>query len=133
MQRRIDRATRQLALAAELEERLGTVLQAPPEPPATEAPLTLAAPAPPLARSPARQAMELEATSVLLEAELRAAEILNASGTATGGSGTPSFGTDVARAIEHQLQALAEIERSLVELGTRALQLEDGESPGGFD
>ena len=38
-----------------------------------------------------------------------------------------SIGADVARAIEHHLQALAEVEKSLIELGTRALQLEDDE------
>jgi hypothetical protein len=123
-QQRIERATRQLELAAELEARLETVLQA------------TSAPGIPLAPSPARQATELEATGILLEAELRAAEILNASGSPgarANGSDAPSIGSDVARAIEHHLRALADVERSLVELGTRALQLEDGESPGTFD
>lgn len=109
-QERIDRATRQLELAAELEARLGTVLQAP------------SVEGVPLVPSAARQTTELEATGVLLEAELRAAEILNASaGPVPAGTGSevPSMGSEVARAIEHHLRALAEVERNLVELGTR--------------
>ena len=90
----------------------------------------------PLGPSPGRHATELQATGILLEAELRAAEILNASADREGGTAGPdvsSIGTDVARAIEHHLQALADVEKSLVELGTRALQLEDGEGTGSFD
>ncbi len=120
-QRRIDRAGRQLDLAAELEARLRTVLEAPPlsgAPPAT---------------SPVRQATELEATGILLEAELRAAEILTRASGAMPGSDVPSIGTDVARAIEHHLQALADVERNLIELGTKALQFEDGEGAGAFE
>ena len=114
-QQRIDRAARQLELAAQLEARLETVLLGP---------------------SPARHATELQATGILLEAELRAAEILNASADPEGGApgpAVPSIGTDVARAIEHHLQALADVEKSLVELGTRALQLEEGDGAGAFD
>ena len=61
-QERVDRATRQLKLAAELEARLEDLLQAP----------SVSQILPPA--SPERQAAELEATAVLLRAELRAAE-----------------------------------------------------------
>ena len=85
-QQRIDRATRQLELAAELEARLATVLQAP------------SVEGVPLVPSAARQTTELEATGVLLEAELRAAEILDASaGPVPAGTGSevPSMGSEV--------------------------------------
>ncbi len=123
-QQRIDRATRQLELAAQLEARLETVLQGP------------SLPGSPLGPSPGRHATELQATGILLEAELRAAEILNATGgreAGAAGPDVPSIGTDVARAIEHHLQALADVEKSLVELGTKALQLEESEGTGTFD
>ncbi len=122
-QQRIERATRQLELAAQLEARLEAVLQGP------------SSTALPVGPSPGRHDTELQATGILLEAELRAAEILNASADREGGTGpdVSSIGTDVARAIEHHLQALAGVEKSLVELGTRALQLEDGESTGPFE
>lgn len=123
-QQRIDRATRQLELAAQLEARLETVLEGP------------ALPELALGPSPGRHATELQATGILLEAELRAAEILNASASREGGAAGPdisSIGTDVARAVEHHLQALADVEKSLVELGTRALQLEDGDGKGTFE
>jgi len=123
-QQRIDRAARQLELAAQLEARLETVLLGPSPEGFTLGP------------SPARHATELQATGILLEAELRAAEILNASADPEGGApgpAVPSIGTDVARAIEHHLQALADVEKSLVELGTRALQLEEGDGAGAFD
>jgi hypothetical protein len=117
-QQRIERATRQLELAAQLETRLEVVLQGP------------SVPGFPLGPSPGRHTTELQATGILLEAELRAAEILNATADQEGGLAGPeisSIGADVARAIEHHLQALAEVEKSLIELGTRALQLEDDE------
>ena len=74
--------------------------------------------------SPGRHTTELQATGILLEAELRAAEILNATADQEGGLAGPeisSIGADVARAIEHHLQALAEVEKSLIELGTKSV------------
>ena len=113
-QQRIERATRQLELATELEARLRALLLAPSLP-------EVLVPA-----SPARQSAELEATGILLKAELRAAEILSA----PGGSGTATIGSDAARALEHHLLALADVEEGLVELGRRALQLEEGRGTG---
>jgi hypothetical protein len=108
-QERVDRATRRLELAAELEARLNALLQA------------QALPATLRPASPEREATELEATQILLQAELRAAQILNGS-EEPGGLSIPP---EVARALQLRLRAIAEFEDGLVELARRALQ------PGG--
>ena len=109
-QRRIDRATRELELATKLEARLQALLATPSK-----------------GRGPssaARSGTEVEATDILLQAELRAAEILNATaGPDPSTTGPVAISAGTARALEHHFQALADIEESLVALARRALEL----------
>jgi hypothetical protein len=106
-QGRIDRATRQLELAHELEARLQALLEG-----------RSGQGVPPLA-SPERHAAEVEATAILLKAELRAAKILNATGNPEGPSTytAATIDLDAARALEVQLSQLADIETSLAAIG----------------
>jgi hypothetical protein len=113
-QDRVERASRRLELAADLEARLNALLQAAALPVALR-------PA-----SPEREATELEATQVLLQAELRAARILNGSQE----PGPPAISPEVAHALQLRLRDIAELEDGLVELGRRALQLKDREEGG---
>lgn len=116
-QERIDRASRQLELAAETEARLQAVVEG------------RSGSVVPLLPSPEPQAAELEATDILLEAELRAAKILSASGS----SDRAAVGIDEARALVNHLGQLADIEASLVELASRLVRAQetggDGASP----
>jgi hypothetical protein len=122
VQERIDRANRQLELAAELEARLRLLLEAP------SPPMTL------LPSSPERESAELDATRALLQAELRAAAILNASGGPDPvGAGTDpvTVGPGTARALVHHLRELAVVEERLVGLARRALQDEGADVSAG--
>jgi hypothetical protein len=118
-QERVDLASRQLALAEELEARLQMLLQEPSGPETTPLP------------SPERQAAELEATGILLEAELRAAKILNGSGTpGNGGADNPRAVTaPVARAVEDHLLQLIDLEVELAQIA-RALVPQEVDGPG---
>jgi hypothetical protein len=120
---RIDRATRQLELAAEIEARLQVPLEEQP------------GQGPPRLHSLERQTAELEATWILLQAELRAAKILNGSGRRDhAGTYKPAaINPDKARALEDHLAQLADIEAALAatarQLVRRESELEQG-SPG---
>jgi hypothetical protein len=132
---RVERATRRLELATELEARLEALLQAP------SLSETL------VGRSPERDAAEVEATGILLQAELRAAEILNSSavpapavrGPDPGptGSAAVTLSPDAVRALQRHLEVVTELEESLVELARRALELNEvevrGPAPGPVD
>jgi hypothetical protein len=109
-QERVDKATRQLGLAAELEQRLEALVESPSLPEALVLP------------SPEREAAELEATGILLEAELRAAKILN-------GPGPAALGPDAAHALAQLLSELAGTEQRLVELGRQALGIDGAPRP----
>lgn len=126
-QERVDRAIRELKLAAELEGRLQAQLEGQPG---------QGAPSPP---SPERQAAELEATAILLKAELRAAKILNDSGSSDrpGSYGPAAINLGAASALEVQLAQLADIEVALAEIGERLvredLSSKTGQSRLAFD
>jgi hypothetical protein len=119
-QGRIDRATRQLELAAELEARLRALLEGrsgrgvPPVP------------------SPGRQAAELEATAIILRAELRAAKILNDTGNPEGGGSyrPTTIELDAARALEGHLAQLADIEATLAAIARQLVQNGISGKPG---
>jgi hypothetical protein len=119
-QERIDRATRQLELAYELEARLQALLEG------------RSGQGVPLLASPERQAAELEATGILLKAELRAAKILNATGGPTGPSSyTPAaIDLDADRALEVHLSQLADIETALAAIGRQLARDEIAGEPG---
>jgi hypothetical protein len=117
---RIDRATRQLELARELEARLQALLRGGP-----------GEGVPPVA-SPERRAAELEATQILLKAELRAAKILNDTGNPDGaGSYAPAaIELEAARALEGHLAQLADIETTLAAIGRQLARRETEREPG---
>lgn len=119
-QERIDRATRQLELAGELEARLQALLKGGP-----------GQGVPPVA-SPERRAAELEATGILLKAELRAAKILNDTGNPDGpGSYTPAaIELEAARALAGHLAQLADIEATLAAIGRQLVRHETEREPG---
>jgi hypothetical protein len=119
-QERIERATRQLELAAELEVRLHALLKGAP-----------GQGVPPVA-SPERRAAELEATGILLKAELRAAKILNDTANPDGpGSYTPAaIELEAARALEGHLAQLGDIEAALAGMGRQLIQQETESEPG---
>jgi hypothetical protein len=119
---RIARATRQLELAAQLEARLEALLGSP----------ALGGLRPPV--SAEREEAELAATEVILQAELRAAAILNATsgpGLDDGRHRPVPISPGPARALGEQLAALAKVEEDLVELARQALQLGGGAPPSG--
>jgi len=119
-QERIDRATKQLELAAELEARLRALLEG------------RSGQELPLLGSPERQAAELEATGILLKAELRAAKILNYS-RSRGDSDSyrrAAIDLDAARALEGQLGQLADIEATLAAIGRQLARREIAGEPG---
>jgi hypothetical protein len=115
-QERVDRATRQLELAAELEARLGTMLLAQP-------PLGLLR-----APSPQREAIELEATRMLLQAELRAAKILNNPDDPELAMRPSAISSELARALAGHLEELTDIESGLIEIARQFVELEDAGS-----
>ena len=119
-QQRIERATRQLELAGELEARLQALLKCAP------------GKGVPAVASPERRAAELEATRILLKAELRAAKILNDTGNPDGpGSYTPAaIGLVAARALEGHLAQLADIEATLASIGRQLVRHEPEREPG---
>jgi hypothetical protein len=119
-QGRIDRATRQLELAAELEARLRALLEG------------RSGQDVPTVPSPGRQAAELEATAILLKAELRAAKILNDTGNPDGlARYTPTtIELDAARALEGHLAQLADIEATLAAVARQLVQNEIPGKPG---
>jgi hypothetical protein len=112
-QKQIERTTRQLELAADLEARLQLAL---------EAPSGQGAPLPP---SPERRLAEVEATWALLQAELRAANILNRSGSRHDPSPCKpaAINPEAARALEDHLAELADIEAGEAALAATARQL----------
>jgi hypothetical protein len=116
-QERIDRATRQLGLAAELEARLRSLLEE-----------QSGQGVPPVA-SPERQAAELEATAILLKAELRAAKILNDSGNPDSYK-PAAIELEAARAIEGHLAQLAEIETTMAAIANQLVRHELADDPG---
>ena len=116
-QERIDRATRQLGLAAELEARLRSLLEE-----------QSGQGVPPVA-SPERQAAELEATAILLKAELRAAKILNDSGNPDSYK-PAAIELEAARAIEGHLAQLAEIETTMAAIAKQLVRHELADDPG---
>jgi hypothetical protein len=118
VQGRIDRANRQLQLSAQLTARMQALLQAP-----------AASELLPASPSPARQAAELEATQILLQAELRAGEIISGApppGPAANGPAALEVRPEVAQVVEERIWAFADVEGRLVELASKALQQEAG-------
>jgi hypothetical protein len=120
-QERVDLASRQLALAEELEARLQMLLAEPSGPEVSPLP------------SPERQAAELEATGILLQAELHAAKILNdSSSPIIGGTDNPVvISAPVGRAVEDHLAQLIELETELAQIARELVRQEGGE-PGPF-
>ena len=102
-QERIDRATRQLELAAEHEADLQANLAGPSGQGVPPVP------------SPERQAAELEATAILLKAELRAAKILNDLGNPSDEPGGTE--REARRELEGHLAQLADLEATLAAIG----------------
>jgi hypothetical protein len=116
-QERVDRATRQLGLAAELEARLRALLEE-----------QSGQGVPPVA-SPERQAAELEATAILLKAELRAAKILNDSGNPDSYK-PAAIELESARALEGHLAQLADIEVTMAAIARELVRHEIAGDPG---
>ncbi len=116
-QERIDRATRQLVLAAELEARLRALLEE-----------QSGQGVPPVA-SPERRAAELEATAILLKAERRAAKILNESGNPESYK-PAAIELEAARALDGHLAQLADVEATMAAIARQLVRREIAGDPG---